>query len=539
VPSIREPKLIPGCTAVLASLCMLAGCGGGGGGDDGAPTPPPPPPPPPATYSLTATVSGLTGAGLVLQNNGAGNVAVASGATTVSIASGVASGTGYAVTVLTQPAGQTCAVTNGSGSLTANVSNVAITCTTPPAPAYTVGGTITGLTGTGLSLRLNNQAGASYNTSPAAGAVTFGFTQTLATGDAYNVGIRVHPTNPAQICTLASGAGTIGSANVSNVAITCTNSTPFTVGGTVTGLTGTGLSLQMGYRGASTPANLAIAANGGFTFTQTIDAPGFFGVNVGSQPTGQACTVTRGKGVSAVNITDVVVTCTNNPPSALRGTYTLFGPAPIERYYLNFNADGTLTVASMQNEDDCGTRDGNGVEYGLFTWNQTTSAFTPVAAAVDTNGGCGVYDDENFADSFRGTLTRTGNSLIITDGAEVFGTATAVESTPGTLVGGFVTQGNGVLLVLHSDGTFLFAETQSRLPGPASGQERGCYTISGAEITFNIQAACRPDGVAASDLNGPYGIFQAGMTAGPMPFTIDDANTVTIGGVVYKRTQPN
>jgi hypothetical protein len=537
VPSIRGKKLIPGSVVALVISFALAACGGGGD-DDAAP---PPPPPPPATYSITATVSGLTGAGLVLQNNGSGSITVAPGATTANIASGLASGSAYAVTVQTQPAGQTCTVTNGTGSVTANVSNVAIACGAAPTPAYTVGGTITGLTGTGLSLRMNNQAGASFNTSPAAGAVTFGFAQLLATGDAYSVGIRVQPTNPAQICTVASGTGTIASANVSNIAIACTNATPFTVGGTVTGLTGTGLSLQMGYTGATAPVNLPITANGAFTFTQTIDPPGGFGVAIGAQPTGQACTVTRGKGISAVNITDVTVACTNNPPSALRGTYTFFGPAPIERYYLNFNADGTLTVSSMQNEDECGTRDGNGVEYGLFTWNQTTNAFTPVAAAVDTNGECGVYDDGNFADSFAGTLTKSGNSLVIAEGGDTFATATVVESNPGTLVGGFVTEAsNGILLVIHSDGTFMFAETQSRLPGTANGQERGCYTISGSNITFNIEAACKPDGVNAGDLNGPYGIFGNGMTtAGPMPFTIDDADTVTIGGVKYKRTQPN
>jgi hypothetical protein len=116
-----------------------------------------------------------------------------------------------------------------------------------------------------------------------------------------------------------------------------------------------------------------------------------------------------------------------------------------------------------------------------------------------------------------------------------------VESNPASLVGGFINEAdNGILLVLHSDGTFLFAETQSRIVGPTNGQERGCYTISGANITFSIASTCTPDGFPARDLNGPYGIFGTGVTSvGPMPFTIDNATTVTIGGAVYKRTQPN
>ncbi len=536
--SIQEIKRIRGCIVVFASSLALAACGGGGGDGEGNDDPPPPPPPA-ATFSVIATVTGLTGTGLVLQNNGAGSIAVAQGATTANIATGLASGSAYSVTVQTQPTNQTCTVANGSGTATANVSNITITC--GATPNYTVGGTISGLTGTGLTLRLNNQAGASFNAAPAAGAVTFRFDQLLASGDPYSVAIRTQPGNPIQVCSLAAGSGTIGAANISNVAITCVDATAFTVGGTVTGLTGTGLTLELGYPGAPSPSTLAVTANGAFTFIPQLDPPRIFMVAIAAQPTGQTCTITRGKGISAVDITDVTVACTNHPPSALRGTYSLFGPAPLGRYYLNFNSDGSLTTASWENDTDCGPRQGNGVEYGLFTWNQATADFTPISSAVDSNDGCGFFDDETFGDSFAGTLTRSGNSLIIADGGDVFGTATAVDSTPGTLVGGFVPQpSNGNLLVLHADGTFMFAETQIRAPALAGAQERGCYTISGPEITFTIEAACRPDGVAATDLNGAYGFIGLGQTtSAPVPFTIDDANTVTIGGVIFKRTQPN
>jgi hypothetical protein len=530
----RGIRLVSSCALVLT----LMACGGGGDDDGGSP-----PPPAPTTYSITATITGLTASGLVLQNNGAGNVTVTSGATSATIASGVSSGASYAVTVQTQPTGQTCTVASGTGTVTANVSNVAVTCTTPPAPTITVGGTITGLTGSGLALRLNGQTGASFNATPAAGAVSFGFTQLLANGATYTVSVAAHPSNPAQICALAAATGTINASNVSNVAVTCTDSTPFSVGGTVTGLTGTGLTLRMGYRDAPAPAVLNIAANGAFTFTETVTAPGGFGVGILTQPTGQTCTIVRGKGISITNITDIGVACINNPASALTGTYSFLPDAQEERVYANFNSNGTFTTALIQNDADCGgTRNGNGVEYGVFTWNQATGAFHPViAAAVDTNGGCGLVDDGNFADSFNGTLTRVGNTLVGTDGGQTVFTATAVESNPASLVGGFINEAdNGILLVLHSDGTFLFAETQSRIVGPTNGQERGCYTISGANITFSIASTCTPDGFPARDLNGPYGIFGTGVTSvGPMPFTIDNATTVTIGGAVYKRTQPN
>jgi len=107
-------------------------------------------------YSIGGTVTGLTGSGLtnsvVLQNNGRDNLTVSSNggftfATKVPScsASGAASGVGvancglYNVTVLTQPLGQTCTVTGGSGTATGNVTSVAVICTniiTSPRYAY-------------------------------------------------------------------------------------------------------------------------------------------------------------------------------------------------------------------------------------------------------------------------------------------------------------------------------------------------------------------------------------------------------------------
>jgi Putative esterase len=81
------------------------------------------------TYSVGGTASGLTGAA-VLQDNGGDNLSVsASGPFTFPAL--LAGGAAYSVTVLSSPAGQSCTVTNGSGTIAAaNVTNVAVACTT-------------------------------------------------------------------------------------------------------------------------------------------------------------------------------------------------------------------------------------------------------------------------------------------------------------------------------------------------------------------------------------------------------------------------
>ncbi|MBK7513903.1 MAG: carboxypeptidase regulatory-like domain-containing protein [Chloracidobacterium sp.] len=104
-----------------------------------------------ATYTVGGTVSGLSGSGLVLQNNGGDNKAISGNGAFV-FTTPVADTATYAVTVLTQPGTpeQTCLVTNGTGPISgANVTDVTVNCTTN---TYTISGTIVD----GLSAPLPN-----------------------------------------------------------------------------------------------------------------------------------------------------------------------------------------------------------------------------------------------------------------------------------------------------------------------------------------------------------------------------------------------
>ena len=86
------------------------------------------PPPPPSTYSVGGTVSGLSGT-VVLQDNGGDDLSVSSNGA-FAFATRLASGAAYNVTVKTNPSGQTCQVSGGTGTVaSANVTNVAATCT--------------------------------------------------------------------------------------------------------------------------------------------------------------------------------------------------------------------------------------------------------------------------------------------------------------------------------------------------------------------------------------------------------------------------
>jgi len=91
-------------------------------------------------------------------------------------------------------------------------------------PAYTVGGTISGLAGSGLTFFRN---GSSIGRGANGTYPDLGMGPLLA-GQAYDITVIVQPTSPSQTCTVSNGTGTIGNANVTNVQVTCkTNATRF------------------------------------------------------------------------------------------------------------------------------------------------------------------------------------------------------------------------------------------------------------------------------------------------------------------------
>ena len=187
-------------------LGAITGCGGGGGG---------------AQYTVGGSVAGLTTLGLVLQDN-AGDSLTVSGAGSFIFPTSLASGNTYNVTVQTQPSGQACSVTNGSGTIgSSNVTNVAINCTIA---SYTVGGTVAGLAGTGLTL-----ANGTSTVSPTANGA-FSFPDPVTTGAQYQVTVSSQPTFPSQNCTVSDGSGTVTNANITAVSVSCVTIPPSSTG---------------------------------------------------------------------------------------------------------------------------------------------------------------------------------------------------------------------------------------------------------------------------------------------------------------------
>ncbi|MFZ0305284.1 MAG: hypothetical protein WAL75_21515 [Terracidiphilus sp.] len=328
------------------------------------------------TYTIGGTVSGLgSSASVVLLDNGGDSQTVfANGAFTFKTA--LASGATYAVTVGTEPSGETCTASSGSGTVAkANITSVVVSCATN---TYTIGGTVSGLSSSASVVLLDN--GGDALTVSANG--TFTFKTALASGVAYAVTVGTDPSG--ETCKVSSGSGTVEAANITNVAVACTASAAptYDIIVQITNLVGTiGVALDGG-----TPSTITNSTTTPEPETITflnVASGSKYNVTVATQPAGYTCATSDGSGtIGSANVTvniactaipthDIIVQITNlvgtigvaldgGTPSTITNPTTT--PEPETITFLNIASGSTynVTVTTQPTGYTCATSDGSG-----------------------------------------------------------------------------------------------------------------------------------------------------------------------------------
>jgi hypothetical protein len=297
--------LISGCSGVKlpAGGGTTGGTGAGGQG---------------ASLTVAGNIIGLTGTGLVLQDNGTDDLAVTGTGNMAFTFKTPVSGP-FKVTVKTQPSSpvQNCSVANGTGTAVANVTDVQVTC----GNVYTIGGSLSGLASTS-SITLQDNGGDNLKLTTNG---TFTFPTPLSATTKYTVTILTQPTAPAQICVVVNGTGT-ANVDITNVQITCPQPT-LTIGGQLIGLVpGPGDTVELQNNAGD---NLFLTGdNQTFTFPTQVTSGGIYNVSVFLEPTSQPqpCNVFNGSGVSTANVTNVLIDCQHNDWA------WIFGPTSVNQY---------------------------------------------------------------------------------------------------------------------------------------------------------------------------------------------------------------
>jgi hypothetical protein len=135
----------------------------------------------------------------------------------------------------------------------------------PPPVTYTIGGRISGLTASDLVLTDGTEP-----VTPAAGSASFGFPTGLATGSTYAVTVKTQPSS--ELCQVVYGVGQVGSADVTNVAVSCTP--PWTW---VTGANTIGAKGVYGSQGTAAAGNVPGARWGSVSWIDSAGKVWLFG----------------------------------------------------------------------------------------------------------------------------------------------------------------------------------------------------------------------------------------------------------------------
>lgn len=463
-------------------------------------------------YAVGGTASGLSGPGLILRNNGGDNLPVDSDGPFV-FATAVASNSVYQVTIAAAPAGKSCSLANTTGTISnAAVANVVVTCTdTPPPPpgplpSFALGGSISGLAGT--ELELSNNGGDTFE--PGSNGA-FNFPTPVPHGGAYDVTVTTQPNTPAQTCTVTNGSGTGVTADVANIQVNCTTNS-YAVGGTVSGLSGTGLTLQNNFGN-----DLSVGANGSFTFTQTVTSGSNYIVRVIKEPTNpsQTCTVSNDAGLVAdAAVTNIVVTCA--PWTKQLGTSGYDGV-----YAVTTDASDNLyaaiqVAAGLDGNTAFGAADVFVVKYradGQKVWSsQIGSAGNDLVNGIAVDASGNVYVVGGTAGNFQGTNAGSSDAFVAklgaADGAFLwsrqFGTA-VFDAANAVAVG--------------ADGVYVVGETDGNLGSGSVGNSdvfARKYDFAG-NVAWSRQFGTAVYDAANAVSVDASGVYLAGETDGALP----------------------
>jgi hypothetical protein len=400
-------------------------------------------------------VSGLGQSGspprLVLQDNGGDDLQVnADGVYT--FATRVADGGHYTVTVQSSRP-ETCTVNHGSGRVPGADVTLAVTCSLVQ---YTIGGTVTGLTGTVVVM--NDLVGRFPDTSSVSADGAFTFPTKLFNGDGYHFSVTSQPAG--ETCTVSGPAPKypynfvyVNGADV-NVPVIC-NARTYLVAGVVEGLRRFPLLLR---NNAIDP--IVLYANGVFSFPTRLALGASYEVAVWGQPSvDQTCSVPNGVG-SATSDVQVSVNC--EAPFSIGGT-----------------VDGVTMPAILRNTLSCQS----GTGYGWCAEHPVQESIT-----LSANGGfvfpTGAVTTDTYLVEFIDPPPFSGQICSIDNPSGTIGrasiTSVAVHCRPRVhdAIGGTLSGLNGTLVLQDNGGDDLVLTSSGAFAFPTKLLEGSQYAVT-------------------------------------------------------------
>ncbi len=396
---------------------------------------------------------------------------------------------------------------------------------------YTVASKVSGLIGKGLEI----QNGSEVLTISQDGSYTFA-SKFLARSN-YDVKVKTQPSEPAQICEVSGGSGSIVRGNIESIQVTCGEdpNRKIALSGTVTGLSGSGLQLQLI---AGTFSETISVSGTSFAFSSL--APGStYSVSVASQPSNPSQTCSFSSTTTGTISAPVAfsLSCSTNRftvEAQVVGISTTLGAG--QELQLMLNGSETILV-STNGTFPFTASILSGESYTLAVLNANGYISSGKCSIPSNTGIIGASKATvlvNCSDGFtvQGTVSIPGGtaSSVIGSGLQL-----SLQNTGGTF---FATQ---TLAVSSGSTSFIFGTpipngssyqiSVSQIPSPnqSCSVSLSTGTISGADITNPILDCGLPEILVSSPISGSI--------------VDNDINSITfsnlVSGADYRYTKGN
>lgn len=279
---------------------------------------------------------------------------------------------------------------------------------------------------------------------------------------------------------------------------------PFTIGGSVSGLTGTVVLRNNG------GDDLFVSANGSFTFATRIAAGSSYTVTPSSQPTGQTCTVSAGSGLANADVSTVTVNCVTS------------GPVPLAATAIAAGFGSSLAVAT----DGTVWAWGNHVDPTTGGYKASSPFATVPVQVQGLTGAQAVAMSSEVASFYALHLDGTVSAWGLNNAGQLGDRTTTTHFAPSKVLEGPNTSMGGVSSIAASSNILLM----NRASGPwIAGQFNG-QSIGGGAPSGSVAQAVPglPPGIAVSRIS----TLDAGLgisSSGAVLFTLADGRRFAWG----------
>ena len=371
-------------TLFLPLIFLLSACGSGG--DSVAP-------PETTYYNISGDVSGLIDSNLTIALNNKESLTLIKDGN-FKFTTELENTLPYDVTIVTQPAAQSCEINNASGKIdAADINNIIITCNSTVLPKYGISGSLSGLTSSSLSLMLNEKESLILTKDG-----NFKFTTELENTLPYDVTIVTQP--EGHHCEINNASGKIDAVDISNITLSCFALT-YKVSGQLTGLdTATDLKIAMNDNEV-----LTLTADGTFTFSKLSHGTDY-SVIVERGPARQECLINNDSGKALADVTNISVNCTADESAEL------FDITRLHKIKLTMTATEWQSFYNDTNRANYKNRDAMGTENIWNLWTHSEVYRSVNFKYINRDGSSVKFDNVGF--KMRGNTSRqwpiSGNS---------------------------------------------------------------------------------------------------------------------------------